>query len=105
MLPGKGAPHAIFLPRQKRQARGGFFSNVFLVGRELRPIEGDGADFKRNSVGGGVDGQGATGAVSYELGCEWLRCGESRSLRSDNRSRRKTPSWQLLENFNAGGFI
>lgn len=53
LMPGKGMPHAIFLPRQKKQARIGFFSNVVseLEGRELRPIEGDGAEFKRNSVG------------------------------------------------------
>lgn len=61
MLPGSGAPHAIFLPRQKRQASGGFFSGVIFGGRELRPIDGEGAEFKRNSVGGGVDGEGVTG--------------------------------------------
>ena len=106
MLPGNGAPQAIFLPRQKRQARGGFFTGVFLEGKELRPTDGDGADFKRNSVGGGGDGEGMAGNVSEGLGSEWsLSCGESRSLRSDNRSRRMTPIWQLLENFNVGGFI
>ena len=106
-MPGNGAPHAIFLPRQKRQARGGFFSGVLLEGgNELRPIEGDGAEFKRNSVGGGVDGEGGAGDVTDGLGCGWLlSCGDSRSLGSDNRSRRMTPSWQLLGNFNVGGFI
>jgi hypothetical protein len=105
-MPGKGAPHAIFLPRQKRQARGGFFSGVFFEGNELRPIDGDGADFIRNSVGGGVDGEGVTGDASDRLGCgRLLSCGESRSLRSDNRSRRMTPSRQLLGNFNVGGFM
>ena len=83
MLPGKGAPHAIFLPRQKRQARGGFFSVVFLVDKELRPIDGDGADFNRNSVGGGVDAQGVTGNVSGGIGCDLMSFGQSRSLRSD----------------------
>ena len=53
MLPGNGAPHAIFLPRQKRHASGGFFSGMFLDGKELRPIDGDFGDFKRNSVRGG----------------------------------------------------
>ena len=85
MLPGKGAPHAIFLPRQKRQARGGFLSGVFLEGKELRPTDGDGAEFNRNSVGGGVDGEGVAGDVSYGLGCDPLPSwGESRWLRSDN---------------------
>ena len=56
MLSGNGGPHVSFLPRQKRQASGGFFSSVFLEGKELRPIDGDWAEFKRNSVGGGVDG-------------------------------------------------
>ena len=81
MHPGNGAPHAIFLPRQKRQARGGFVTGVLLEGNELRPVDGDGAEFKRNSVGGGVDGQGVTGDVSDGLRCGWLpSCGESRSL-------------------------
>lgn len=106
LLPGKGAPHAIFLPRQKRQASGGFLSGVFLEGKELRPTDGDGAEFNRNSVRGGVDGEGVTGDVSDRLGCDRLvSCGESRCLRSDNRSRRMTPSWQLLGDFNVGGFI
>ena len=105
LLPGCGA-HAIFLPRQKKQEKGGFLSGELLGGKELRPIDGDGADFKRNSVCGGVDGQGVTGDVSDGLGFKWLvGSGESRSLRSDNRSRRMTPSWQLLEIFNVGGFI
>lgn len=102
-MPGKGAPHAIFLPRQKRQARRGFFTGVLLEGIELRPIDGDGADFERNSVVGVVDGPGV-GDVS-DGGCDRLSCGESRSLRSANRSRRMTPSWQSLGNFNVGGFI
>ena len=38
MLPGNGEPQAIFLPRQKRQARGGCFTGVFLEGKELRPM-------------------------------------------------------------------
>lgn len=80
-MPGKGAPHAIFLPRQKRQARGGFLSGEVLEGKELSPIDGDGAEFKRNSVGGGVDGEGETGVVSDGLGCDrLLSCGESRWL-------------------------
>jgi len=58
MLPGNGGPHAIFLPRQKRQASTGFFSNVFLDGKELRPIDGDCAECKRNSV---VDVDGEEG--------------------------------------------
>ena len=104
MLPGSGAPHAIFLPRQKRHASGGFFSGVFLDGNELSPIDGDGADFKRNSVGGGVDGRD-TCDVSVGLGCDWPLCsGESRRLRS-NLSKRITPSWQLLVNFKVGGFL
>ena len=82
-MPGNGAPHAIFLPRQKRQASDGFFSRV-LEGWELRPIDGDGAEFRRNLVGGGVDGQGVTGDGSDGAGCDWLSCGESKSLRSDN---------------------
>jgi hypothetical protein len=41
LMPGKGAPQAILLPLQKRQARRGFFSIVFLEGMELRPIDGD----------------------------------------------------------------
>ena len=107
LTPGNGAPQAIFLPRQKWQARGGFFfSGVFLEGKELRPTDGDGAEFKRNSVAVDVDWEGVAGNVSDGLGSEWLlSCGESRSLRSDNRSRRMTPSWQSLENFNVGGFI
>jgi hypothetical protein len=51
ILPGNGGPHAIFLPRQKRHARGGFLSGKLLDGKELRPIDGDFAEFKRNSVG------------------------------------------------------
>lgn len=66
-LPGIGAPHAIFLPLQKRQASGGFLSNEFVEGKELRPIEGDSAEFKRNSVGGGVSGQGVAGDGSDGL--------------------------------------
>ena len=79
LMPGMGAPHAIFLPRQKRQARVGFFSGgVFeLEGRELRPIDGDGADFKRNSVGRDVDGLSVTGDVADGLGCDRLSSGES----------------------------
>ena len=93
MLSGNGGPHAIFLPRQKRQASGGFFSGVPLEGKELRPIDGDCAEFKRNSVGGGVDGQEASGDGSDGLGSGWPLCsGDSRWLRSDNRSRRMTPS-------------
>jgi hypothetical protein len=78
MLPGNGAPHAIFLPRQKRHASGGFLSGVFFEGKELRPIDGDCAEFKRNSVGGGVDGQ--EGAIDgLARGCDWpLGPGESR---------------------------
>ena len=53
MLFCKGVPHAIFRPRQKRQARISFFSGVFLEDKELGLI--DGAEFKRDSVGGGVD--------------------------------------------------
>jgi hypothetical protein len=83
-MPGKGTPHAIFLPRQKRQASGGFFSRVTWEGRELRPIEGDGAEFERNLVVRGDDGRGVTGNVSDGLGCDRLSCEESRSLRSDN---------------------
>jgi hypothetical protein len=49
-------------------------------------------------VGGGVNGQGVTGEVSVGLGCDRLGCGESRSLCSDKRWRRMTPSWQLLGN-------
>jgi len=79
-MPGKGIPHAIFLPRQKRQARTGFFSGVVLHGKELRPMDGDGADFKRNSVGGDVDGQGVAGDVSDGLGFDRLSSGDSRSL-------------------------
>ena len=83
MLPGNGGPHAIFLPRQKRQASGGFFSGVIMKGKELRPIDGDCADFKRNSVGGDIDGQAATGNVSDGLGCDWA-LGSEESMRSDN---------------------
>ena len=63
LMPGSGSLHAIFLPRQKRQARNSFFSGVsfLLGGKELRPTDGDGAEFSRNSVGGGVDRQGVTG--------------------------------------------
>jgi hypothetical protein len=43
----------IFLP-QKRKARAGFFS------WKVRSIDGDGTEFKRNSVGGDLDGQGVT---------------------------------------------
>jgi hypothetical protein len=90
---GKG-PHAIFLPLQNKQARG-FFSTMFL----------DSEDRERNSVVGGDGGRGVTGDASDGLRCGWLSCGESKSLRSDNRSRRMTPSWQMLANFNVGGFI
>jgi len=38
-LPGIGGPHAIFRPRQNKQARGGFFSSCRLLGRGLRGIE------------------------------------------------------------------
>ena len=109
-MPGKGAPHAIFLPRQKRQARDGFFSGVVLESIELRPNDGDDGDFKRNSEGGGDDGQGVTGNVSDGGGCDRMSCGlscagESISLRSgDNRSRHITPNWQLGE-FNVGSFV
>jgi len=48
---GKGGPHAIFLPRQERHASRGFLSGRFSEGRELRPIDGDVGEFKRNSVG------------------------------------------------------
>lgn len=41
-LPGIGGPHAIFRPRQNKQARGGFFSSCRLLGRGLRGIEGPG---------------------------------------------------------------
>ena len=54
MLPGKGAPHPIFLPQQKRHARGGFLSGMFLEGNELRPLDGDFGELKRNSVGVGI---------------------------------------------------
>lgn len=95
-MPGRGAPHAIFLPRQKRQARGGFFSGV-VFDSELRPIDGDGADFNRNSVAGDDDEQGVMGDGSDGVGCDRMSWGlssggESTSLRSDNRSRRMTPS-------------
>lgn len=85
MLPGNGGPHAIFLPLQKRQASTGFLG-MFVVGKELRPIDGDCAEFKRNSVGG-VNGQGVAyrDNVSDGLGSDWpLISGESRWLRSDN---------------------
>ena len=75
---------------------------MFFKGKELRPIDGDGAEFKRNSVGGGVDGQGVTGNGYDGAGCDWLSCKESRLLQSDNQLR---PSWQLLGNFNVSGFI
>ena len=112
-MPGKGAPHAIFLPRQKRQARGGFFSGVVLESIELRPNDGDAGDFKRYSAGGGDDGQGVTGVtgdVSDGVGCDRMSCGlsctgESISLRSDDsRSRDINPSWQFGE-FNVGNCI
>ena len=51
VLPGKGVPHTIFLPQQKRHARGGFLSSMFLEGNELRPINSDFRELKRNSVG------------------------------------------------------
>ena len=80
-------------------------SGVPLVGKELSPIDGDFGEFKRNSVGGGVIWQGDTCDVSDGNGCDWsLSVGESGRLGSDNRSRRITPSWQLL-NFKVGGFI
>ena len=53
-LPGNGGPHAIFLPRQKKHASGGFCSGGFLEGIELRPIDGDFGVLVRNSVGAGV---------------------------------------------------
>ena len=82
---------------------------MFLDGKELRPIDGDFAEFKRNSVGGGVvDGEqlplllplSSSSSTSMEaddgsdgLACEWPPyCGDSRWLRSDNRSKRMTPS-------------
>lgn len=106
MLPGNGGPHAIFLPRQKRHASGGFFSGEFLDGRELKPIDGDFGEFRRNSVGGGVVWQDATCDGSDGSGWDWpLSIGELGGLGSDNRSRRITPSWQLLVNFKVGGFI
>jgi hypothetical protein len=84
-MPGSGIPHAIFLPRQKRQASSGFFSGVFLRCRKLRPIDGDGTEFSRNSVVGGVDGQGVMGDATDGLGCDWsVSCGRSRSLQSDD---------------------
>ena len=92
VLPGNGGPHAIFLPRQKRHASGGFLSGRFLEGTELRPIDGDLGELKRNSVGVGVIWQDETCNVLDEL------C-------SDKRSRRITASWQLLVNFKVGGFI
>jgi hypothetical protein len=72
MVPGNGGPHAIFLPRQKRQASAGFFSNVFMpvVSKELRPIDGDCTECKRNSVVGGVNGE--------EGMCDVSNGGESR---------------------------
>lgn len=70
MLPGNGAPHAIFLPRQKRQASSGFFSGAFLEGSELRPVDGDCADCRRNSVVGSVDGGERMWEVSDGLGCD-----------------------------------
>lgn len=101
-MPGKGAPHLIFLPRQKWQARHGFIT-VVVLNMELRLIDGDGADFKRNSVGEDDDGgQGVTSNGSDGVRCEWMSCGPScgrkliLSLRSDNGSRSMTPSWQLL---------
>ena len=70
-LPGNGGPHAIFLPRQKRHARGGFFSGKFLDGKELRPIDGDFAEFRRNSVGGGVVWRGVRSDVLDGLIYDW----------------------------------
>lgn len=55
-LPGNGGPHAIFLPRQNKHASGGFLSGVQVGGKELRPIEGDVGELRRNSVGAVVLG-------------------------------------------------
>jgi hypothetical protein len=83
-LTGNGGPHAIFLPRQKRHARGGFFSGMFLEGKELSPTEGDFADLRRNSVTGRVVWRGETCDVSDGIGCDWLSVGEPGRLRSGN---------------------
>jgi hypothetical protein len=97
-LPGNGAPHAIFLPRQKRHASRGF-SGIFPEGEELRPFEGE---YERNSVEGGVDGQEMMGEsqrdVSDGLGSDWSLCSGELNTRSDN-SRRMTPIWQLYSGF------
>lgn len=69
MLPGNGAPHAIFLPRQKKQASGGFFKGMSMGGIVLRLIDGDCANCRRNSVGG-VDGGERMWEVSDGLRCE-----------------------------------
>jgi hypothetical protein len=85
ILPGNGGPHAIFLPRQKRHASGGFFSGKFLEGKELRPIDGDFGELKRNSVGVGVIRLDGTCNVLDELAYDWLLCFEELEwLRSDN---------------------
>ena len=104
-LPGNGGLHAIFLPRQKRHARGGLLSGKFLDGKELRPIDGDFSELRRNSVG--------VGAVWHSVACDALDglallCSNGSGwLCSDNRSRRMTAIWlgQLLGRFRVGGFI
>ena len=46
-LPGSGAPQAIFRPRQKRQAKGGFFSICrLLVGSGLMRMVADAVDVR-----------------------------------------------------------
>jgi hypothetical protein len=75
MLPGNGGPQAIFLPRQKKQARVGFFSGVFLDGKELSPIDGDFGELVRNSVRGGVVFEEVASDGSDGIGCN---VGESR---------------------------